>query len=135
MVAAVTDQQVGDRFNLDSLQTLASPQQVLDMQQAAATVAVDATVMDYAVRITRATRQWQGLRFGAGPRGGIALVRAARANALLAGRDFVHPDDIKQVALPVLRHRVSLTPEMELEGYTADHLLASVLEKTEAPRT
>ncbi|EIJ33156.1 AAA family ATPase [Thiothrix nivea] len=135
MVTVVTDQQVGDRFKLDKLQALASPEQVLAMQQVAASIAVDVAVLDYAVRITRATRQWQGLRFGAGPRGSIALVRAARANALLAGRDFVQPDDIKQVCLPVLRHRVSLAPEMELEGYTADHLLASVLEKTEAPRT
>jgi MoxR-like ATPase len=134
MVTAVTTQQIGDRFNLDQLQAVASPEQVLLMQQVTAEVGVDAAVLDYAVRITRATRQWQGLRFGAGPRGSIALIRAARANALLEGRDFVHPDDIKQVSLPVLRHRVSLAPEMELEGYTADQLLAAILQKTEAPR-
>jgi MoxR-like ATPase len=52
----------------------------------------------------------------------------------LEGRDFVHPDDIKHVCLPVLRHRVSLTPEMELEGYNADHLLTAILAKTAAPR-
>ena len=134
MVTVVTDHQIGDRFNLNNLQTVASPAQVLAMQAVTATLAVDVTVLDYAVRITHATRHWQGLRFGAGPRGSIALIRAARANALLAGRDFVDPDDIKQVCLPVLRHRVSLAPEMELEGYTADHLLTAILEKTEAPR-
>jgi len=134
MVTVVTDHQIGDRFNLNKLQPVASPVQVLAMQAITATLAVDVTVLDYAVRITRATRHWQGLRFGAGPRGSIALIRAARANALLAGRDFVDPDDIKQVCLPVLRHRVSLAPEMELEGYTADHLLTAILEKTEAPR-
>ena len=134
MVTVVTDHQIGDRFNLNNLQTVASPAQVLAMQAVTATLAVDVTVLDYAVRITRATRHWQGLRFGAGPRGSIALISAARANALLAGRDFVDPDDIKQVCLPVLRHRVSLAPEMELEGYTADHLLTAILEKTEAPR-
>lgn len=135
MVSAVTDQQIGDRFKLDALQTVVAPEQVMAMQKVTAAIAVDSAVLDYAVRITRATRQWQGLRFGAGPRGSIALVRAARANAMLEKRDFVHPDDIKQVCLPVLRHRVSLAPEMELEGYTADHLLKAVLEKTEAPRT
>lgn len=134
MVGIVTDQQIGDRFNLNALQAVASPAEILALQQVAANIAVDEAVMQYAVRITRATRQWSGLRFGAGPRGSIALIRAARANALLAGRDYVHPDDIKQVCLPVLRHRVSLAPEMELEGYTADHLLKAVLEKTEAPR-
>lgn len=135
MVTVVTDQQIGDRFNLANLQTVATPEQILALQQVTATIAVDVAVLDYAVRITRATRQWQGLRFGAGPRGSIALIRAARANALLEGRDYVHPDDIKQICLPVLRHRVSLAPEMELEGYNTDHLLKAILEKTAAPRT
>lgn len=134
MVRTITDQQIGDHFNLSQLQAVASPEQILQMQQVVAHLAVDQAVMDYAVRITRTTRQWQGLRFGAGPRGSLALIRAARAYALLAGRDFVQPDDIKQIALPVLRHRVSLAPEMELEGYTTDHVIKNVLEKTEAPR-
>lgn len=134
MVSVVTDQQIGDRFNLSRLQAIATPEQILQLQQVAANVAVDTAVLDYAVRITRATRQWQGLRFGAGPRGSIALIRASRANALLEGRDYVHPDDIKHTCLPVLRHRVSLAPEMELEGYSSDHLLNAILEKTDAPR-
>jgi MoxR-like ATPase len=134
MVNAVTNQQVGDRFQLDQLQAIVTPEAVSAMQQVTAQIAVDQAVVDYATRITQATRQGQGLRFGAGPRGSIALVRAARAHALLEGRDFVHPDDIKQIALPVLRHRVSLAPEMELEGYNTDHVLNAVLEKTEAPR-
>ncbi len=134
MVRLITEQQIGDRFNLSQVQPVATPEQILQIQHIAADLAVDQSVIDYAVRITRATRQWQGLRFGAGPRGSIALIRAARAYALLTGRDFVQPDDIKHVALPVLRHRVSLAPEMELEGYSTDHLIKQVLEKTEAPR-
>ncbi|MFZ1386268.1 MAG: MoxR family ATPase [Thiolinea sp.] len=134
MVNAVTNQQVGDRFQLDQLRAVVTPEAIAAMQQVTAQIAVDHAVVDYAARITQATRKGQGLRFGAGPRGSIALVRAARAHALLEGRDFVHPDDIKQIALPVLRHRVSLAPEMELEGYNTDHVLNSVLEKTEAPR-
>ena len=134
MVAVVTNNQIGDRFNLNNLQTIANPEQVLAMQAVAANIGVDQAVIDYAVRITRATRQWQGIRVGAGPRGSIALIRAARANALLAGRDFVHPDDIKAISLPVLRHRISLAPEMELEGFNADQILSAILEKTEAPR-
>lgn len=134
MVNAVTNQQIGDRFQLDQLQAVVTPEAVSAMQQVTAQIAVDQAVVDYAARITQATRQGQGLRFGAGPRGSIALVRAARAHALLEARDFVHPDDIKQIALSVLRHRVSLAPEMELEGYNTDHVLKAVLEKTEAPR-
>jgi len=134
MVATVTNQQIGDRFNLSALKAVVTPQAILEMQKVTANLAVDESVMQYAVRIVRATRGGQGLRFGAGPRGSIALIRAARAHALLEGRDFVHPDDIKQVALPVLRHRVSLSPEMELEGYNTDHVLNAILNKTEAPR-
>ncbi|MFZ1342843.1 AAA family ATPase [Thiothrix eikelboomii] len=134
MINAVTNQQIGDRFQLDQLQAVVTPEAVSAMQQVTAQLAVDQAVVEYAARITQATRQGQGLRFGAGPRGSIALIRAARAQALLEGRDFVHPDDIKQIALPVLRHRVSLAPEMELEGYNTDHVLKAVLEKTEAPR-
>jgi MoxR-like ATPase len=71
---------------------------------------------------------------GAGPRGGIALVRVARAVAALAGRDFVTPDDVKRMALPALRHRVLPAPELELEGRDADAVLKDILEKTQAPR-
>lgn len=134
LVNAVTKHQIGDNFNLDNLQAMVNPQTLIAMQQVTAEIAVDNSVTDYAVRITQATRAGRGLRFGAGPRGSIALVRAARAHALLEQRDFVHPDDIKQVALPVLRHRVSLAPEMELEGYNTDYVLKAILEKTEAPR-
>src|SRR5262249_43368914 len=77
---------------------------------------VDEKVIDYAVRIVRATRDWPGLAIGAGSRGAIALVRAARVVALLSGRDFVTPDDIKGIALPALRHRIALTPDALLEG-------------------
>ena len=90
--------------------------------------------MAYAVRVARTTRKWPGIRFGSGPRGGIALVRAARAYALLSGRDFVVPDDIKAIARPVLRHRVILDPETELEGVTGDDLLQAMLERVDAPR-
>ena len=65
---------------------------------------------------------------------GIALVRAARAAALMAGRDFVTPDDVKQVALPVLRHRMALAPELELEGLSADSVLGRLVEQVDAPR-
>ncbi|HFC92740.1 MAG TPA: AAA family ATPase, partial [Leucothrix mucor] len=77
---------------------------------------------------------WQGLSIGAGPRGSISLIRAARAQAMLNNRDHITPDDIKDVALPVLRHRVGLAPEMELEGYSTDQIILGILEKVEAPR-
>ena len=68
-------------------------------------------------------------------RGGIALIRAARAAALLNGHDYVTPDDVKDIAAAALRHRIILSPEMEIEGQTPDSMLAAILENTEAPRT
>ena len=75
------------------------------------------------------------LEYGAGPRGGIGLLAAARAAALIAGRAYVIPDDLKRMALPALRHRVKLTADMELEGYSADDLLQDLIAATPAPRS
>src|SRR2546421_291935 len=79
-------------------------------------------------------RSWAGVVTGAGPRGGISLMRAARAAALLEDRDFVTPDDVKRMALPALRHRIAPSPELELEGRDTDAILKGLLEKIEAPR-
>jgi MoxR-like ATPase len=95
---------------------------------------VDSTVVDYAVRIAAATRKWPGIALGAGPRGSIALVRASRAQAVLGGRDFVTPDDVREIAKPALRHRISLAPELQIEGQSADDVLHAVLAKVDAPR-
>jgi MoxR-like ATPase len=134
MIHAVTRAQVGDQLNVSAITRTLTPELVQDAQKIAAGLQVDRAVNDYAVRIVRATRDWQGISVGAGPRGAIALVRAARAAALLAGRDFVTPDDIKAVALPALRHRLLLAPELELEGHTTDQVLTSLLAGVEAPR-
>jgi len=135
MVRQVTANQVGDRLNVDSVATILKPQAVLALQRFAASLTVDERVSDYAVRITRATRSWPGVAAGASPRGGIALVRAARAHALIDGRDFATPDDVKAVALPALRHRMTLAPELEIEGQSTDVVLRALLNKVEAPRT
>tara|TARA_B100000676_G_scaffold312771_1_gene388835 strand:- start:3578 stop:4576 length:999 start_codon:yes stop_codon:yes gene_type:complete len=134
LVQTVTGNRVGDVLDVSEVETSLSPMQVLELQRMAAHIRVDAAVNHYAVGLVRATRTWPGVRVGAGPRGGIALVRAARAAALIAGRDFVTPDDVKEVATPVLRHRMMLSPELELEGQTPDLVLGAVIEQVEAPR-
>jgi MoxR-like ATPase len=91
-------------------------------------------VSEYAVSIARQTRDWPGISIGAGPRGGIALIRAGRAAAILNGHDFVTPDDIKDIAIAGLRHRIVLSPEMEIEGQTPDSILQNLLESVAAPR-
>lgn len=134
MVAQVTSGLIGDKLDITKVNAVLTPETLLQIQQMASSIEVDPSVIDYAVRITRATREWQGISIGAGPRGSLSLIRAARAEALIHQRDHVTPDDIKEIALPVLRHRIALSPEMELESHTTDDVLNAILQKTEAPR-
>ena len=134
MVSAISQGRLAAVFDLSQVRPAASAGQVVAMQRGTAQVQVDEAVIDYAVRIAAATRKWPGLALGAGPRGSLALVRAARAQAVLSGRDFVTPDDIRQIAKPALRHRVTLAPELLIEGQDADAVLHALLAKVEAPR-
>jgi MoxR-like ATPase len=134
VVMRTTSNQSGDRLPLDQVKPCLNERAVLAIQQVVAHQRVDASVADYAVRIARATREWPGLAIGAGSRGAIALVRAARVVALLDGRDFVTPDDIKRIAIPALRHRVAVTPDALLEGRKGDDLLKAIVESVAAPR-
>ncbi len=134
IVELVTAGRIGGQLEVSAVQPVCTAEEVLELQRTVARLTVLERVREYAVRIVRETRAWRGVALGAGPRGGISLVRVARAKALLEGRGFVTPDDIKAVALPVLRHRLTLAPELELEGRTTDDVLRSILQKVEAPR-
>ncbi|MGH7520588.1 MAG: AAA family ATPase [Gemmatimonadales bacterium] len=103
------------------------------LRRAVDAVRVEPRITAYITSIVRATRDAASLTLGASPRAGVALFKAARAAALLEGRDYVIPDDVKLLAPAVLRHRVSVAPELELEGVTADQALKAILDKTEAP--
>jgi MoxR-like ATPase len=134
IVQRATEGQAGDQLPLDGVTQRIEERHVITLQNMAAAVRVDDKVIDYAVRIVRATRGAPGLSNGAGPRGAIALIRAARAAALMAGRDFATPDDVKHLAIAALRHRVLLAPDAQLEGRRVDELLSSLLEGVDAPR-
>ncbi len=134
MVRAVTGNRLGADLDVSAVNALVSPDTVNKLQQFVARLRVDDALTAYAVALTRASRDWPGLAIGAGPRGALALVRMARALALLDGRDYVTPGDIKQAALPVLRHRVALSADSELDGISTDQLLAGLLEQVPAPR-
>jgi MoxR-like ATPase len=135
MVRQVITGKVGDRLDVDAVAELVKPATVVTLQRIAASLRMDDAVLDYAVRLVRATRNWAGVVAGAGPRGGISLMRAARGAALLEGRDYVTPDDVKKMALPALRHRIRPAPELELEGRDNDAILKGLLEKIDAPRS
>ena len=103
-------------------------------EEAAAAVRAVEDVVGYALAIARATRTAQGISLGAGTRGAIGLVRIAKSYAVMDGRDFITPHDVKLATLPVLRHRISLAPELVINGQTVDIVLGSILDSVEAPR-
>jgi MoxR-like ATPase len=97
-------------------------------------VTVAGEITHYVVRLVRATREHAELTVGASPRAAVLLAGAARARAALEGRDYVIPDDVKALAVPVLRHRLTLSPAAEIDGRDMEDLVAELVEATEAPR-
>jgi len=134
IVARTTADQNGEQLPLSGVAAVLNERTVLALQTLAARQRVDAAVIDYAVRIARATRDWPGIAMGSGSRGPIALVRAAKAVALMAGRSFVVPDDVKSIATAALRHRIALAADAHLDGRKVDELLQAILDATAAPR-
>ncbi|PYP08393.1 MAG: hypothetical protein DMD59_12340 [Gemmatimonadetes bacterium] len=103
------------------------------LRQAVDGVRVEPRITAYITAIVRATREAASLTLGASPRAGVSLFKAARSAALLEARDYVIPDDVKLLAPAILRHRVNVAPELELEGVTADQALKAILDRIEAP--
>jgi MoxR-like ATPase len=118
---------------LDRLECVASAQEVLDGIEDAKRVFVEESLNRYVVALLRQTRSDNRLYLGASPRAGIALVRVAKARALVLGRDYVEPEDIKAVAPTVLAHRLILAPEARSSGLDAEDLVRSILERTPVP--
>jgi len=118
---------------IDRLECVASAQEVLDGIEGAKRVFVEESLNRYIVALLRQTRSDNRLYLGASPRAGIALLRVAKARALVSGRDYVEPDDIKAVAPTVLAHRLILAPEARSSGLDAEDLVRSILERTPVP--
>lgn len=130
----VTQDQVGDNSTIDRVEQVVSAEELLGYQQRVADIQIDEEVIAYAVRIVRATREHPSIYRGAGSRASIGLVRIAKAKAFFQGRDFVLPDDVKSMAVPILQHRIALTPDVEIEGLTARDVITTLLNDIEAPR-
>jgi MoxR-like ATPase len=118
-----------------ALQAVTDAAGVLAMRESLEKVEVSADLLDYIVAIVGATRKDAQIQVGASPRGGLALVQLARGQALLSRRDYVIPDDIKQVAVPALAHRVTLRPELWVRQVSADDIVARLLNAVPTPRT
>jgi MoxR-like ATPase len=134
MVAKVLAGSSGAELSLEGMEPALSAADFAGIRRLASSVRADPVVIDYAVRLTAATRDSPAMETGAGPRGSLALVRCARARALLWNRDFIIPDDIKALAVPVLIHRVSLSAESELLGLDEKRALQNLIAQIEAPR-
>jgi len=118
-----------------ALNAVISAADLLEMRESLERVEISQDLLDYVVAIVAATRQDAQIQVGASPRGGLALVQLARGQALLNQRDYVIPDDIKQVTVPALAHRVTLRPELWVRQVSADDVVARLLAAVPTPRT
>jgi MoxR-like ATPase len=116
------------------LQAVADSAMLAAMREAVTHIRLSDPLIDYIVDVIRATREHSSLEVGASTRAANMLASAVRAFAVLQGRDFVIPDDIKVLALPVLRHRLTMSPSAEIEGLTTDRIMREVLDQTPVPR-
>ena len=116
------------------VQQVTSPEEILKVTQESSEVRVDPLLVDYINRIVRLTRQWPQLYLGASPRAGISLMQGVRTLAAFMGRDYAVPDDVIEIAVPVMRHRVQLTAEAEVEGQEVDEILSGLIRSIEVPR-
>jgi len=120
--------------NLKDIQPVLSKEEIISFRNLVSEVYVEECLLQYVSEIIIATRKSPAIYLGASPRASVALLNATKAYALLQGRDFVTPDDIKYMAVPVLQHRVMLSPETEMEGHSATAVCKRIIEKIEVPK-
>ncbi len=119
---------------LAQLERVTSPEEIVQMGLRCGKVRVDPKLLEFINRMVRLTREWPQFHMGASPRAGLALMQGARTLAAFHGRDYAVPDDVVELALPALRHRVILSAEAEVEGHDVDDLLRSLINSLEVPR-
>jgi len=130
----LNQQSVPQNTLLESVRKIISPSQVTEYRNITNEVIIDPNLVEFIAKIVNETRNNSSLYLGASPRASLAILRSAKANAAMMGRDFVKPEDIIEMAKPVIRHRIILTPEKEMEGITADELINEIISKIEVPR-
>ena len=134
MAGRVLSGSTGAVLSLKGVNQALTPEQFLALRNTASNIRLDPSIIDYAVRIVSATRNNPAIETGAGPRASLALIRCARGRALMQRRDYVIPDDIKALAVPVLIHRITLSAESELEGLGEVRVIEALVSRIEAPR-
>ncbi len=122
------------RLDLANLKKIATVEQILQARRLVSQISVQENVVDYLLEAVQRTRKHPDVALGASPRSAVAWLMACKANAWLGGRDFVTPDDVKAVALPLLRHRLMLNPEAQLDGLKIEAVIAGILNQVTVPR-
>lgn len=116
------------------IEAIISAEELKEIQAIIKSIIIESNLVKYIAEIVLQTRSFSGIYLGASPRASIAILNASKALAAIRGRDFVTPEDIQQVCYPVLRHRIILSPEKEMEGLGSNDLIRQILEKVEVPR-
>ncbi|MBV7506484.1 MoxR family ATPase [Bacillus sp. sid0103] len=130
----VLKQVLENNFDEKLLSAILDMDEFLTIRRKIEKVTISENVLDYMMKIVRKTREAEAIRYGASTRAGISIGKAAQAWAYLSGRDYVTPDDIKMVAKPALRHRIQLSPHVELEGATVDQIIEELVGSVPVPR-
>ena len=132
---AILDKQNKGELSADvHIEKVLTAEKLSELRKAVDKVIVERQLLEYIAQIVGATRQSPWITLGASPRASLAILNASKALAAIRGRDFITPDDIKEMALPVLRHRILLTPEKEMDGTSADTIISQLIDKTQVPR-
>jgi MoxR-like ATPase len=119
---------------LENVAKIISAREIAAYRDTIHSVIIEPKLVEFIARVVNETRNNPSLYLGASPRASLAILRAAKANAAIKGRDFVLPEDIIEMAAPVMRHRIILTPEKEMEGITTDELIVNIIKSIEVPR-
>ncbi|WP_319420645.1 AAA family ATPase [Pleurocapsa sp. FMAR1] len=122
------------KLDLDQIQAIATVADILELRQQVQNIQVEDNIFDYLLNLVERTRQHPDLAIGASPRSTVAWLNASKANACLSGKDYVTPDDVKEVAAPLLRHRLLLKPEAQLDSVQIDEVIESILKQISVPR-
>lgn len=133
-IAILERQNKGELATDSNIKPILNAGQLNDLKEATEKVVVEHQLLEYIAQIVSATRQSPWITLGASPRASLAILNAAKALAAIRGRDFITPDDIKEMTIPVLRHRILLTPEKEMDGTSSDTIISQLIDKTQVPR-
>ena len=126
--------QMGNAKAEDTIQKVLTASQINQLRSQIRTLLIEEKLLQFIAKLIHQTRHHKSLYLGASPRASLALMNASKAMAAMAGRDFVTPDDIRDVAVPVLRHRIVLSPDKEMEGVTEEEVIRQIIQGMDIPR-